>query len=274
MSELNLVLHCGANSATRGEVINVETPKATETHFPIPHHTLLERVVGTIESAGMQVIGEAHGLNRMGQEYFGLLQVAHESDVARDYATVLGVRNSHNKSFAAALALGSGVFVCDNLCFSGEVVVGRKHTRFIERDLGQLVAKSFGRLSDIRKDQDDRIACYKEVGVSNSQANDLIIASLDTGVIPSRMIPHVLKEWREPAHPEFKGKNAWSLLNAYTQQFKRQTAATTSRRTQRLQGLIDLAIGVSGDGSNWDAVRNRQKVINATQHGVASFVSA
>ena len=47
-----------------------------------------------------------------------------------------------------SLALGSQVLVCDNLSFFGEVVLTRRHTRFIERDLPDFVA-AFGRLQSL-----------------------------------------------------------------------------------------------------------------------------
>ena len=61
-----------------------------------------------------------------------------------DYGLVIGLRNSHDKSFPASIALGSGVFVCDNLAFSAEVTIARRHTRFIERDLPRVVHTAVG----------------------------------------------------------------------------------------------------------------------------------
>ena len=62
---------------------------------------------------------------------FGLLEVAN-CQQTEDYAYVLGLRNSHDKRFPAGLAVGASVFVCDNLSFSGEIKIGRKHTRHPE----------------------------------------------------------------------------------------------------------------------------------------------
>jgi len=59
---------------------------------------------------------------------------------------VLGIRNSHDKTFPASLVDGALVFVCDNLSFSGEIRVTRKHTRFIRRDLVTLVQGPIGKL--------------------------------------------------------------------------------------------------------------------------------
>jgi len=65
-----------------------------------------------------------------------------------DYTWVLGLRNSHDKTFPAGIVAGASVFVCDNLSFSGEVKFARKHTRFINRDLPQLVERSIGLLME------------------------------------------------------------------------------------------------------------------------------
>ena len=82
----------------------------------------------------MRVISEAHGLSADGLRYFGLMEVAN-CQQTQDYAYVLGLRNSHDKRFPAGLAVGASVFVCDNLSFSGEIKIARKHTRHIVRDL-------------------------------------------------------------------------------------------------------------------------------------------
>jgi hypothetical protein len=57
---------------------------------------------------------EAHGLTRDGRRYFGLLQVANGTN-PDDFGLVVGVRNSHDRSFPASLVLGAACFVCDNL---------------------------------------------------------------------------------------------------------------------------------------------------------------
>ena len=115
---VNLVLHCGARHVERDSVVEALTPAASATWVPVPHHRLLEQVEATIVGSGMTVTNQAHALWNGGLRYFGLLEVtngrAHD-----DYGLVIGLRNSHDKSFPAAIALGSAVFVCDNFAFSG-----------------------------------------------------------------------------------------------------------------------------------------------------------
>jgi hypothetical protein len=71
------------------------------------------------------------------------------------------------------------VFVCDNLAFSAEIIIARKHTVFIERDLPQLVSAAMGRLGEVRQHQDERIALYKETTLSDTLAHDLMIRAVD-----------------------------------------------------------------------------------------------
>jgi hypothetical protein len=58
----------------------------------------------------------------------------------------VGLRNSHDRGYPAGLVAGTGVFICENLSFCGEVEIGRKHTRFAVRDLNHLTARAVGQL--------------------------------------------------------------------------------------------------------------------------------
>ena len=152
----NLLMHCGGREVTRDGIADAPTPERTKTWVPVAHNRLLELAQSTIEAQGYSVTNEAHGLSGGGARYFGLMELAngHAED---DYSLVLGLRNSHDKTFPASLALGSQVLMCDNLSFFGEVVLTRRHTRFIERDLPGIVTQAVGRLSEMRTQQADRI---------------------------------------------------------------------------------------------------------------------
>ena len=155
MRSLNLMLHSGGTAVDRETVNQVVTPRATKSWVPVAHGRLVDSLYDILPSYDLKIVEASHGLGHDGDRYFGLFQVA--STVAdSDYAMVFGLRNSHDKSFPAGICLGSGVFVCDNLSFSGEVNLGRKHTRFIERDLPSLFATSVGRLMSLRTQQDTR----------------------------------------------------------------------------------------------------------------------
>jgi hypothetical protein len=243
MNQANLILHCGANAVSRERVAEVVTPSRTESWVPIPHHRLLAGVQESLTRSGLNVVTEAHGLTKDGNRYFGLLQVANGTN-PDNFGLVVGIRNSHDKSFPAALVLGACVFVCDNLSFSGQVKLARKHTAHIERDLPQLVERAVGMLSDLRNTQQQRFATYQSQELTESGVHDLIIRALDSRIVPVTKIPDVLQEWREPKHPEFrKGRTAWRLFNSFTEILK-GNLGELPRRTQALHGLMDTACGL------------------------------
>ncbi len=244
MKLMNLCLHTGARSVSREAVIDVPTPTPTATWVPVPHDRLLTSVEQALGGAGLHVVSQAHGITREGARYFGLLQVANGQNDA-DFGLIVGLRNSHDQSFPAGLVIGANVFVCDNLSFSGEVRLARRHTVHIGRDLPQLVNRAVGRLQDLRTRQSERFGAYRQREFSDSQAHDLVIRALDNRVVPVTKVPLVLKEWRTPRHPEFRdGKTAWRLFNAFTEAVK-GNLDELPRRTQALHGLMDLACGLN-----------------------------
>jgi hypothetical protein len=238
----NLLLHCGARAVKRNEVQLVPTPTATDTWTPIPHLDLVTQVEHTIRANGLAIGTQAHSLSHEGMRYFGLMEIQRkESDL--DYCWVLGLRNSHDKTFPAGIIAGSSVFICDNLAFSGEVKLARKHTTHITRDLPRLVQGAVGRLMDRWHHQDTRLMTYKVTEIEDRTAHDLIVRATDVGVCPNKLIPRVLHEWREPRHEAFQSRNVWSLFNAFTEALK-GNLIELPRRTEALHGLLDTHVGL------------------------------
>lgn len=242
----NLMLHTGAYTVEREQLATVHTPERTQTWVPIQHSRLLDGIIGSLEQNHLTVVNESHAIAKNGSRYFGLLQVAngHNHD---DFGMVIGVRNSHDKSFPAGIVVGAQVFVCDNLSFSGEIKLARKHTVHVERDLPQLIQRAIGKLTDQRGKQEARFSSYKGTEFTDSQAHDLIIRAVDARVLPVTRIPDVLTEWRTPRHAEFavNGKTAWRLFNAFSECAK-GNLDFLPRRTQALHGILDIACKIDG----------------------------
>lgn len=243
MNKCNLILHCGAHQVPREELHRVTMPRRTATWQPLPHHDLLSLVEHTLPRYGMRVVEQAHALTHDGMRYFGLLQIANGSQHP-DYSWVLGLRNSHDKRLPAGLVLGSQVLVCDNLSFHGEIQIARKHTTGILRDLPGMVLDAVGKLGCDWHRQDRRIARYKETGLTPLEAHDLTIRALDAQVICGSMVPKVLKEYREPRHPEFAPRNLWSYHNAVTETLKGNLGMLPAR-TRRFNALCQELAGTN-----------------------------
>jgi len=238
-----LMLHCGAHAVERDAVAAVETPQRTETWTPISHEYLIDEVSRTLESSKMRIKEESHALTRDGKRYFGLFRIEGEDLASKDYSTVMGLRNAHDKCFPAAIAFGASVFVCDNLSFSGETQLARRHTKNIFRDLPQVISRTIGQLADKWAFQDKRFDAYRNTDVSNKEACFLVREAYRAGACKKTDAMDILDQWETPKHPEFEDRNAWSLFNAFTEELKGNLIALP-KRTQALHGLLDGHCGV------------------------------
>jgi hypothetical protein len=254
-NKCNLILHCGSSRVEREQLAKVRTPRATQSWQPISHLSLLKQVELSLGNENYQIVNEAHGLSRDGARYFGLLQVSRQSveselnySQEQEYGFVVGLRNSMDKRFPAGICAGSSVFVCDNLSFFSEVKVTRKHTTFIKRDLPFLTARAIGQLGQKWHNEETRFAAYKQHELSEPAAHDLLIRALDSRAVTATQIPHILKEYRAPRHPEFaaNGFTAWRFFNSITEIAKESGIWALPNRTSALHGLLDIECGVIG----------------------------
>lgn len=245
MKALNLMLHCGGRTADLDTVSNVATPNPEGIWHPIPHIEVHNAVTRSVNRLGLTVANQVHALGRGGNHYFGLYQLV--TDENPEMGLVLGTRNSHNKEFLAGIAAGEGVFACDNLAFWAEVVLGRKHTTHIMRDLPGLCDKAVGMLAERWTTAAKRVDAYKAHALADTEVHDFAVRAIDADVIPVRSLPTVLKEWREPSHAEFteNGRSAWRLYNAFTEAFKDiGNPSTLMRRSQVLNAMMNTTCGV------------------------------
>lgn len=240
-----LILHAGARQASIEQVTAVQTPQATQTWQPIPHITLLQLVVRALTEYGLRVASEQHALfGKNGERYFGVLQLANGNN-PEDYAITLGLRNSHDQTFPAAGAIGSHVFVCDNLAFSGEITFGRKHTSRIMDHLPTLTGQAVSRLIEKRGWQDARIKAYKTFEFEKDiYVHDFVVRALKQGVITTQGVEKVIQQWEQPAHVEFQPRTGWSLFNAFTEVLK-GSVSMLQPRTLRLHQLMDKRVGIA-----------------------------
>ena len=236
-----MLLHCGAETVDREQLFQVPTPRGTRTWFPLPHRTILGEVETQLLGSGFEITAETHALSHAGARYFGVLSVTLPMKWEQDYSWVVGIRNSHDQTYPAGLVAGTRVFVCDNLAFSGEVRISRKHTRYAMRDLRHLTARAVGQLGDRFLALDQRVYAYKRRTVNDPEAHDLVIRAVDCQAITTSQIPDVLDQWRHPAHETFRTRSLWSLFNAFTEVHKTGNPHTSLRRGEALHGLFDAA---------------------------------
>jgi len=247
MRKSNLVLHCGARAATRDQINAVQTPIATATWNPVPYGRLVGEVERSLAQSNMRIVNESYGLTEGNKRMFGLLQVANCQN-ATDYAYVIGLRGSIDKSLSEGVAVGSSVFICDNLAFSSEITFHRKNTVNVLTDLPKLVDTAIGQLATRWNDQDVRIAKYKETRINEEQALVLAWRAYKSGVFPWAKGADILEETMKPRHQEFLNdgqQTVWTYFNAVTEFLKPRKESKASglwtlpSRTGRLHKICD-----------------------------------
>lgn len=248
MTKTNLILHCGARAVDRQTLSLVPCPAPTSTWHPISHIHLVNEVERSLAASNMRIVNEAFGLTEDNARMFGLLQIANCKETT-DYAYVIGLRGATDKSLSRGIAVGSSVFVCDNMSFSAEIVVSRKQTINILRDLPLLIDTAIGQLSARWNDQAKRIEAYKQTAIGNRDAAYLLM-EMAGDVFPTQKLPDIYAEFKAPRHSEFGKENLWALFNSVTEFLKPRAESkatslwTMPSRTGRLHKVCDDFAGL------------------------------
>lgn len=262
MSKLNMILHCGGERVERHQLDDVRTPAATGSWQPVAHNTFANMIQDELENLGIRVVSEVHGMTRtaknfdgtandfgFGANYFGMFEVQSANLKYEDHSTVIGFRNSHIKRLAASLALGTGVWICDNLAFSGEIMCGRKHTKNAMHDeigIRPMVIDAISKLLIVNEHQEERIEEYKSSNLDNGEAEVIMIDALRNKIVKPTQLPKLVQQWDTPDHEEFgRNKNVWRMFNAVTETLKGTSPIELPNRTAKLHTLLDAKIGLA-----------------------------
>ena len=229
-----LLLHTGGEEVPATDLKTLSMPEATRSHVPIAHNDVVDMVKYALGFYGHEVTEEHHAIAHEGQRYFGLLQL---QSAYGDYTDTVGLRNSHDKTFPVGIAFGSQVFVCDNLAFTADHVVRRRHTAKVKRDLPGIVAEIIEPLQEARKRQHMQIERYHETKLLDHQADHVIMELFRQDVINVQRIPQVNQQWYEPEH-DWGDRTAWRLFNAVTFALDGRVAEQP-HKTAKLHKVID-----------------------------------
>lgn len=251
---------CGGNRSLVDfeQVVGIPTPpveyrkkenangERAVSYQPIAHHEVVNRTKRFLDENGFTIQDEVHSLARANQHYFGLFAVDHPNREASDRGCVVGIRNSHDKTFPAGLCAGDAPFVCDNLIFTNTIKLARRHTRNILNDLDTTINRAIGKLFNFWHGQDERINAYKQVELSNAQVNDIVIRACKAGALPKSKIIDVVDQWESSDHSEFWDRNVNSLYNAFTEVYKGNLVALPNR-SDALHSVLDSEVDFSID---------------------------
>jgi hypothetical protein len=235
----NLVLHRGAREATLDQIARVATPDPTETWYPIPHIAVLEAVEETLQATAFGVQSRRLALSANCNQFFATLDLF--APIGQGVTLSVGIRNSIDKTLPLGFCAGHRCVVCDNLAFSAELLVNRKHTVNGGARFREAIALAAGRLEAFRISEADRVNRMQALGLDDREAESVILRAWESRIISHLQLPAVLKEWREPSHGEFGPRTRWSLFNAFTEvlrPFSQSNPQAFAGRTFRLNRLL------------------------------------
>ena len=239
MIQATLMNHRGAVEVDRNALQTIDAPPPTDTWFPLKHSVVLDRVCETLDGAGFGIDSMQLSVARNEQRFFGVLKL--QNRVTNECSLAVGIRNSTDQSFPIGFCVGERTFVCDNLAFHSEIIVTRRHTKFGETRFGEAVSKAVLTLNDYQVQAADRVARLQHWELSQLEADSLLLRSFEQGIVSSRLLPDVIKAWRNPEYPEFEPRTGWSMLQAFTGCLKERQKARpqeAAKQTIDLQRLL------------------------------------
>lgn len=201
---------------TEERLAECHTPEPSGRWHPTSHTQVLATVKESLGAAGYVVLKQSLAILKDEQRFFGTLDLATELD--KGVCLAVGIRNSVDKTFPLGFCAGNRVFVCDNLAFSAELMVKKKHTRNGAMHFGNGIAQAVQNLASFKEAEFNRIKTLKAHTVTEDEALAFLVKAMERRVITAQVIPKVLEEWRNPTYDYGCGTEPtkWRLINSFT----------------------------------------------------------
>jgi hypothetical protein len=238
--------HSQSQIVTRAELLTIPPPVGTATWKPIAHGDLIQAIDRQLLVRGIQIQQERYAIQREGARLFGVLDLAFENTA--EFCAAMGIRTANDRSMALEIAVGVKVFVCDNLCFSGDLIaLRRKHTaRFnLNADISIAIDRYQEHLTALR----GQIAGLQARPLEDREAKLLIFDAFAQEILPLRFFPWVTAAYFKP-HPELmtdcQPRTAWGLHNAFTRAIREMAPAPAFAATTKLGQFFGLRADTNG----------------------------
>jgi hypothetical protein len=210
----------------------------------IQHGDLADRLTDGAGKIGLAVSKDQWAVSDDGSRLFGCLDLAPDQSLGIDLPSgvglALGIRHSNDSRFALRVIVGGRVRICSNGIFSSEFApaVVRRHT--IGVDLNQIINSGLSRfIEQARHGLTEQVDALRRVDMSNDRrADDILLRSARQKIVAWSALGKIDDLWHNPPHEEFRARDGWSLLNAYTEFCKNLGPMGQSRVMQGARDLI------------------------------------
>jgi len=225
-----------AQFVNRSTIKRVRLPLETKSYIPVSHEFVVDLVKKKAEEhiPGVKFLGEAFQLARGGQQMFGTVSCEMPEI---DTNLALGFRNSYNKSLPIGLCAGASVLVCDNLCFSGDIVKMRRHTVNVYGDLDSLCDEMIvGAVEDYSRVCKD-IEGFKSTELTTTRAAEILgVLYVEREILSPRQLNIAKDQWFNGK--QFPDRNLWALYNNCTEAMKSEHPYSAMEMYTKLHGAM------------------------------------
>lgn len=212
-----------------GKMINYEDlaeiprPERTKTYEPVSHQAVIQTTKDIAQDViGMTLLRQDISVSKDGNRMFFALSYQNGSG---DYNLCIGGRNSYDKSMAVGFAGGGSVVVCDNMMFTGNVVVMRKHTNKVWDDLSAKITQACMEVSNTYLAVQNDAEEMKRRIVSNKRGHEILGSIYGEKILNLSQFGAANRQWNNEDHPYFSERNFWSLYNGVTFALKKTPPA-------------------------------------------------
>jgi len=247
----NNVMGSWGKAYTTEQVSRLAPPPVTDTHKPRDHHRLFDMVSNALGRADYEHSEPMHYVGNgkvNGQEapakFMTVMNIRHTSVTDEVGGMTMNrqvfIQNSYDKSMSIQLITGIEVCICSNGLTFGQVegTIRRKQTKNVEDDIYKIVYGGVDQLLGQFQTQEEQVQSLQQTEMTNRMADHIIMDSMRAGVINPAGVKDVWDKWDNPNYSEYKERNAWSLVNAFTERGRGRSIFQRHGSNNRLLEIV------------------------------------
>lgn len=244
------------------------TPDRTASYSPVAHHVGIDLVEEALTRRNFEMSEPRHYVSKNRSQFWSMYAVSHTllPDTGNEFSWEIAVRNSYDRSMSFGVAMGTRIFVCANGMLTADSFMKTKHTKNVWDRIHPLINNSVENLFGQAQSQHLRITTYKEEDARGDQYVDhVIMEAMRRGIVNPAGVAEVQKHWHTPEHPEFKDRNVWSLMNAFTSRDRGRSPFGPTGHQKRMSDLsilLDEKYDLDWDDCDEDSIGTPNTIID------------
>ena len=225
----------GNNRVSEAEIFNLPAVPFTRSFHPVSHGSVIRAIQEAIGVVGMEIVKSEYTLAQNGQRMFGVYDL---NQGTSELSWSIGFRNATNKSMSLGITAGTKIFVCSNLCFSGDFLAFRRHTSGLDIDeLAFLAYRSMKQMIPLLRSFQNWHLGLRNFSLSEVDAKILLVEIMTNSIIP----PSKFSRFNE-LYDKVYDNSLFGFHETTTDVLKGSNLLTLPKKNKLLNGIINTYI--------------------------------